>query len=49
MENYIIILIVTAIVVGIIVYLRKAKKRGEKCIGCPYAKECNGSCSTNKQ
>ena len=48
MENIIIILIVLAIVIGITVYLYKAKKRGQKCIGCPYGKNCNGSCSTNK-
>lgn len=40
MENIIIIAIVLAIVVGIIFYLYRAKKRGETCIGCPYAKQC---------
>ncbi|MCM1083350.1 MAG: FeoB-associated Cys-rich membrane protein [Clostridium sp.] len=40
MENIIIIAIVLAIVLGIIYYLYKAKKRGETCIGCPYAKQC---------
>ena len=37
-------LIVTIIILLIIgassFYIYKAKKRGEKCIGCPYAKEC---------
>lgn len=45
MENYIIIAIVAVIVVAIIIYLRRAKKRGETCIGCPYAKQCSGKCS----
>ena len=45
MENIIIILIVLAIIGGIIYYLYKAKKRGETCIGCPYAKQCGGKCS----
>ncbi|MBR2338136.1 MAG: FeoB-associated Cys-rich membrane protein [Clostridia bacterium] len=45
MEDYIIIAIVSAIVIGICVYLYKAKKRGETCIGCPYAKQCGGKCS----
>ncbi len=40
MENVIIVLILAAIAAGIIVYLVRAKKRGEKCIGCPYAKQC---------
>ena len=51
MENVIIVLILAAIAAGIIVYLVRAKKRGEKCIGCPYAKQCRtGNCnSTNKR
>ena len=44
MENLIIILILVAIAAGIIWYLVRAKKRGEKCVGCPYAKQCNGGC-----
>lgn len=42
MENFIIIVILLCIVSGIILYLYKAKKRGETCIGCPYAKQCGG-------
>lgn len=46
MENFIIIVILLCIVSGIIFYLYKAKKRGETCIGCPYAKQCgSGQCS----
>lgn len=45
MENYIIIAVVACIVVGICVYLYKAKKRGQTCIGCPYAKQCGGKCN----
>ncbi len=44
MENFIIILILLAIVGGIVRYLWKAKKRGDKCIGCPHAKGCGGNC-----
>ncbi len=44
MENIIIIAIVLCIVVGIVIYLYKAKKRGQTCIGCPYAKQCGGKC-----
>ena len=40
MENIIVIVILIAIVGGIIFYLYRAKKSGQKCIGCPYAKEC---------
>lgn len=44
MENIIIIAILLCIVGGIVCYLYKAKKRGETCIGCPYAKQCKGKC-----
>lgn len=43
--DFIIIAIVLVIVAGIVIYLRKAKKRGETCIGCPYSKQCGGKCS----
>ena len=42
MENVIVILILVAIAAGIIWYIVRAKKRGETCIGCPYAKQCGG-------
>ena len=45
MENYIIIAIVACIVGAIVFYLVRARKRGQTCIGCPYAKECGGKCS----
>jgi hypothetical protein len=50
MENVIVVLILLAIAAGIIWYLIRAKKRGEKCVGCRYAKQCgskcNGGCSS---
>ena len=45
MENVIVVFILVAIAVGIIWYLIRAKKRGEKCIGCPYAKQCSSKCN----
>lgn len=42
--NAVIILLVVCIVAAIAVYLIRAKKRGENCIGCPYAKQCGGKC-----
>ncbi len=41
MTDIILIVILLVIVASIGLYLYKAKKRGEKCIGCPYAKECS--------
>ncbi len=46
MVNVIAILIL-AVILGIAIgYLYRAKKRGETCIGCPYAKQCGGKCSS---
>ncbi len=45
MENVVVILILVAIASAIVWYLVRAKKRGEKCIGCPYAKQCGGKCN----
>ncbi len=50
MIDLILIVILLCIVGGIVLYLYKAKKRGETCIGCPYArqcaKKCGGKCSS---
>ena len=40
MVNIILVVILLGIVAGIVWYLLRAKKRGETCIGCPYAKQC---------
>lgn len=37
----IILLIVVALAVG---YIVKERKKGVKCIGCPYASKCGGNC-----
>ena len=44
MTDLILIAILTAIVGGAVLYIRKEKKRGVKCIGCPAA----GTCSRNQ-
>lgn len=48
LENIIIISLLLVIAGLIIFYIIKSKKRGDKCIGCPYAKNCGGNCS-NKE
>ena len=40
LENVIIIAIIALVIGGALGYIIKAKKSGQKCIGCPYAKEC---------
>ena len=47
MENWIIGLILAAIVAAVIAYLVRAKKKGQTCIGCPYAKQCKNGCGQN--
>lgn len=40
MDNLLIIAILVIIIGVAIAYLVKAKKRGVKCVGCPYAEQC---------
>ncbi len=42
----IIISVVVLILAAAIFYVYRAKKRGRKCIGCPYSGECNGGCNS---
>lgn len=48
--DFIVILIVAVLVIAAIVYIRRQKKKGVTCIGCPHAAECakrkQGGCST---
>ena len=49
MENVIIIALLVVIFGGVIGYLVKAKKRGQKCIGCPHSGTCGGNCGGLKE
>ena len=44
MINAILVLIIIVIVGGAIAYIRKEKKRGVRCIGCPHGGTCGGKC-----
>ena len=48
--DYLILAIIIAVIGGAATYVYKAKKNGQKCIGCPNSKSCSGSCgcSTKK-
>ena len=35
---------IVLIVGAAVFYIIRAKRRGQKCIGCPYAKGCSGKC-----
>ena len=49
MENVIAAVVVALILGGAIAYIVREKKKGRKCIGCPYASQCgqskNAGCS----
>ena len=46
MTNIVIIIIVVAIVGAALAYIRKEKKRGVRCVGCPDSCACGGKCSS---
>ena len=43
--NIIAVAVILIIVGCAVFYLVRAKRRGQKCVGCPYAKQCGGACS----
>ena len=46
----IIIIVILAVVLGLAaLYIYKQKKKGSKCIGCPYAKSGSCNCSCNQK
>ena len=53
MTDILIIAILLILVGSAIAYIRKEKKRGAACIGCPYAGECakkrQGGCSSHTE
>ena len=42
--DYLLIGLILLIVGLAAFYIIRAKKKGQKCIGCPYAKNCGGRC-----
>ncbi len=44
MIDVLIVAVVLLLVGGAVWYIRRQKKKGTKCIGCPYSKSCNGKC-----
>ncbi len=47
MDNIIVIGILIVIIGAIIFYLIRERKKGIKCVGCPYAKQCGGKCGSS--
>ena len=50
MINVIVVLAVLVILVGAALYVFKAKKAGEACVGCPHSRDCasHSSCCSNE-
>jgi len=50
MIDFLIILLVAVIIGAIVFYIRREKKKGARCIGCPHAATCGkaGGCSCGK-
>ncbi len=44
MADFIVVVILFAVLGVAILYIRREKKKGVKCIGCPAAGKCAGSC-----
>lgn len=47
--DYIAIAAIVLVVGAAVFYIVRAKRKGQKCVGCPYAKECGGCCSSQKE
>ncbi len=45
MKNFVAILAVIMILGLAIAYIVCSKKKGVKCIGCPFGSECSGNCT----
>ena len=38
---------IVLIIGGALFYIIRSKKKGKKCIGCPYGDSCAGACNCN--
>jgi len=47
--DYIAIAAIVLVVGAAVFYIVRAKKRGAKCVGCPYAKQCGDKCNCSGQ
>ncbi len=46
MINWILGLAIAGIIGAAVFYIIRAKKQGQKCIGCPNSKSCSGTCGS---
>ncbi len=43
--DYLILGVIVLIIGFAVLYIRRAKKKGAKCIGCPDSGSCSGKCA----
>ena len=43
--DYVVLAVILGILGLVIFYIRRAKKKGVKCIGCPDGAKCSGNCA----
>ncbi|MBR5127554.1 MAG: FeoB-associated Cys-rich membrane protein [Roseburia sp.] len=46
MTDFVLVLVIAGIVGGALAYIRKEKKRGARCVGCPDGGTCGGKCGS---
>ena len=44
MTDFLLILLLSVILGGAAFYIVRAKKRGQKCVGCPHSGSCGKNC-----
>lgn len=49
MTDLLVVVILLVIVVLAVLYIRKQKMSGAKCIGCPHSGKCGSSCSCTEK
>ena len=47
--DIIVLAIIALVIGGAAFYIIRAKRRGQKCIGCPHAKSCANHCTCNQK
>lgn len=45
MDSILVLTVIAGILTAAILYIRKEKKKGVHCIGCPDSGHCSGNCS----
>ncbi len=47
--DIILLSVIVLIVGGAAAFIIRSKKKGKKCIGCPYSSACSGGCSSGQK